>query len=325
MTFYYTLRSRLQKVGLKSSRQCDYNINKWPKAKRIIAAGGCIGHESFLENLKRRYAKTPERVAILGIDFLDITHNRKLCDYLNQISFISTRNPGDFLRLKQLIPNIQLQPDLAFCLNTTTIPDPNQISGLGINITNVQGVRLVSGEFVFSHAPTEDSTMGKSHKENIYKGYQFICRSLVQQALDSGKKIYHIPFTPADNDYAKYVLSKLSVTYLPYTCRPEVASSYFRLFSEFVATRFHSIIFALLHNKPVKVLAYAWKCESLCREMGIPDSSYISLSQIAKHVTWEHEPILYSTYCRADPIRVSNCTEQCDSMIKIALKRLQLY
>lgn len=246
----------------RSALQTIYQLQRFPKAGIALLGGGAIGTELGLQQLRSRYSDA-RRVAIVGVDF-DIKAVEANTQFLANVPFISTRSHEHAAQISEVLGKpVVAHPDLSFAnhrLSITTSARRNSNS-LAVNIAP-QLVTQEKGRFVDRRTmPAALVELdGGSLPNEVSGAYRRWIRSIVVEALDQGRQVCHIPFTPTDDAYAREVFSGLPMRYRGYTTAPQRLLNEIAQHGAMVSGRFHSTMFAVMAQTPLLPYAYALKC-----------------------------------------------------------------
>ena len=133
------------------------------------------------------------------------------------------------------------------------------------------------------------------HYPRIGPAYVALVTRVVEQLCKRGLEVYHVPFAVEDADFAAAVFRNMPVRLLPYSSDPLKTLMRVARCSSFIATRFHSNVFALLAGVPTISIAYAPKCVHLWEELGLPVRSQIRMVQVVADPLQAAEQILSTT------------------------------
>lgn len=277
----------LKQQNVTTGLQTIYNLNRWPVTKKCILGGGAIAYKNSLNQVYQRYEKTPENVAILGVDFNESDYSGRLLDFLKEVSWISCRSAKQVHQLRAFIVKgaITSHPDIAFALPSSCVPslEKEKKHRRHVLINLVPLYAQISN----STKVSPDTKWSKERPElyeyfsKMHATYQKIARDYASSWISKGYKVLCVPFTPLDDAYGRIALEGLPVTYLPYTSNP---TSILRLFSDATdafVTRLHATIFAIKSGISFTPIAYAKKNEELIAELGISRKEFVNAEDLA--------------------------------------------
>jgi hypothetical protein len=277
MALGYAVQRQAKKLNVEADLQCLYNLPVWPKASSIIVGGGAVAYGPSLECLKKVYGNHPERIAILGVDFNDtesVEHHR---NFLNDIAIITCRSSNQVEKLRAMLgrADISWHQDLCFSyVDDMPAASMRRERIFGINTVPFM---LLRSDRSFTPGASHMMEMRKytamlPHMEQLGKLYCDLVRKIVIEALKLNYQVVHFPFTPTDDLFARTVFRDLTVTYLPYYKQPEPLLLQMQRCERIFATRFHSLVFALLTETPFISFGYANKCVNLLSDLGLKET-----------------------------------------------------
>jgi len=277
----------LKAKGISSGLQTIYNLDKWPKTPYAIVGGGAVGYSDSLTRVARRYKGQYEKVALLGVDFMEKSYPAECIELIKGAAYVSGRSKFQADRLKELTGREQIynHPDIAFSLlndyceaaRTQEKPDSKTLM---INLVPLYAQMKDGQYFPVEQYRSERPELYEKF-DTMHKSYHKVVRAVTDEALQKGYKVQSIPFTPLDGEYTKLVLKGLPVEHLPYNSDPYQMLKKITTASWVIATRFHTTIFALKAGVKITPIAYATKNELLLNELGVERSSFLSTLDLA--------------------------------------------
>jgi polysaccharide pyruvyl transferase WcaK-like protein len=229
-----------------------YEILKWSIAAKLCRCKVLflsVGVGPLRQSLSRRFVKA----ALSCADYRSYRDEFSK-DYLKQIGFDSRRD--------------YVYPDLAFSFPGTKLP-PNQDSG---SHKAVIGVGLMTYVNRRSFVDNDDT---------IYRDYIAKLGSFVIWLLESN---YTVRLLIGDTAYdqgarldLKAFIEKRGITYENASIIDEPADSVDDVLSQLkatdlvVASRFHNVLLALMHGKPVLAISYHEKVDALMADVGLAE------------------------------------------------------
>jgi hypothetical protein len=289
MALGYSVQRRVIASGLSCGLQTIYNLERWPKAKLAIVGGGAVGYGNSLSRLRKTYGCSPDRVAILGVDFNDPAGVCAHADFLRQVSFITCRSSKQAAEMGALLgrKDIRCHPDLCFSLYKETgetspkTEEPSQI--LGINCLPLffrrSGDRFLPGVDFLDEWQREEPQL-VAHMERLGTLYCNLVRGICSKANQAGIRIMHIPFTPVDDVFARTVLRGLSIKFVPYTPNIEPVLTQVGRCGRFFTSRLHSMIFSIIKHCEIMPFCYASKCDRLLKDLQIKHPSITRIEDL---------------------------------------------
>ncbi len=226
-----------------------YGVFKWSALAKLR---GCklffvsVGVGPLYRALGRRFAKSA-----LGLADLRSYRDISSLEYLKSIGFAAT--------------NDRVYPDLAFSLPRTVIshkPATKQRPVVGLGLMHHAGMY---GDI--------------RHDDETYRTYMDTLLALVRWLLDRGYDVRLLLGELRDptSEFRRLLAQRLPKDdYARITDAAQVTSVE-ELMSQFagtdfvIATRFHSVVFALLSNKPTISISFHDKCASLMSAMGLSE------------------------------------------------------
>jgi polysaccharide pyruvyl transferase WcaK-like protein len=280
----------LRKAGYSTGLQTIYSLPSWPACEFAVLGGGAIGYREPLQNVYARYGKSPERVFFLGVDFNDESAVLEFADFLRNAGMITCRSRAQAEQMQRLLgrPDVRYHPDLVFALRTSfnQLPKTREDNQRVLGVNCATFFWLESGRDYVPGSAWETEVRQRSPHlapwiSTLGPSYVKAFRTVLKRARQEGWQIWHVPFTPADDRFARHFLSSQVDRFIRYTPDPFHVLQTFRSFSRFLPTRFHSLVFALLSSTAVIPFCYAEKSEQLFFTLGVPLASQITAREIA--------------------------------------------
>jgi hypothetical protein len=215
-----------------------------------------------------------------------------LQDLLRRAAFVSTRDLKSRAALEQLLGRaVEVQPDIAFSL-LDWFPSLGQIRRrhgpftVGFSVSAVLASRSA-----LSYAPNARPSNWFAARipdvaavySEVAPAYVRLIRTCVRRCLDLGFRVVVIPFAAEDATFARTVLAGSGAVLEAFDWNPLRVFERVASCDQFVATRFHAHVFALLARVPLFSLAYSEKCSLLLSELLGSDPSVGPL-------TWVKDP-----------------------------------
>ncbi|MEM9700818.1 MAG: polysaccharide pyruvyl transferase family protein, partial [Planctomycetota bacterium] len=244
-----------------------------------IVAGGATGVRDNVTLLREYYGKAPERLAIVGWDVAaDVPEwAPDEHDFLRSVAFLGLRDEAQAELLRDVLsrPDVTGHPDNAFSLlhdpafARHTSADRRDDGPIGLNLLPLfmsrHGARWETGTALEAFyrrigSPLADAvhTLGPAY-----------VRAVRAFAEAQDRPLVHLPFAPEDDLIARSALRGLDVKFEPYDADPARTFAAVAECAEFLSTRFHATVFALIAGTPCHPVLYAAKCEALLADCGL--------------------------------------------------------
>ncbi len=293
------VKTRYKKVELQNF----YEINLWPVAKRAICSGGATGVRENLVNLTQRYQSTPEKVALVGMDFASDIPDfpNEVLTFLSEVKFISCRSKRQANSLSSILGrDAMFHFDNAFSWSSLRYR-ANDLEcrperRLGFNTLNFF-MTWARGKGFFSGSPLASWYRKQNSQLSDYietLGLQYV--KFIDKALDiyleRGWEVFHIPFTPEDDLFARTFFSE-KIKYLAFSPDPKKAFSSISQCNLFLSTRYHSMIFALCSQTPCIPFLYAAKCRDLIDDLEENVSGSVDRMEIVESFNQSIDKLVY--------------------------------
>lgn len=233
---------------------------------RIIGGGGGF-HDQFgtakLESRLDFVSGDGGAILATGVPGICTDEGREIVESkLSNIDLITVRSKNDYKKLKEIsdIPiHIAACPTLLY-----TDPDTTTLQRTGVNFLpwfsdpdyylDYSDHNILSS--YFGYEPEIDVREAKS---KYIKNMQYIC--------DNVKNPVFIPFQKADEIFAR---KHLDIEIWPFEFSVNKTFERVSSVDRMVTTRYHSLIFAVVCEKPVLPIAYAPKVTALTEQLGLP-------------------------------------------------------
>lgn len=267
------LKNELKKRGYRSTIVSHFCSN--PVQKKIVVGGGGVMHNLYENNLELRtiIVNNNRNVIYIGIGcpgFQKLTdEDKENIKKLNKAKFISVR---DDYSLKVLKNYIDYEPDILACpawlinrsLNYKDFTIRNFIFRAYYNLLYHKKVKKLN----------ERTKIGVILNGHFNLSYLPGIKQMLKE-LSYDNELILIPFVGEDLEFYKKELSDLS---LPCNKLEGPIKTFKEILKmdKVVATRYHSVIFSILAQKPVMILAYSQKVVSLAADLEL---SYFDLTK----------------------------------------------
>jgi len=118
----------------------------------------------------------------------------------------------------------------------------------------------------------QNSSERGSDKSYRYSTYHEKCCVLLQSLSNRAKRIQLIPFAPEDETFLASLARPSNVEIVPFDPNPDRMLRYMQNIDVLVGMRLHSIVFAVMGDKPVVPVIYSKKVKNLACELGFDPS-----------------------------------------------------
>lgn len=293
-------KTKYKKVELQNF----YGINYWPVTEKAICSGGATGVRENLINLTQRYQSTPEKVALVGMDFAsDIAdYPDKVLEFLSKVKFISCRSKKQASSISDILSrdaifhfdNAFSWSSLRHKANNLEYPSKKR---LGFNTLNFfmtwsRGNGFFTGSPLASWYRKQDSQLS-GYIETLGLQYVKFINKVLDIYFERGWEIFHIPFTPEDDLFARTFFGK-KIKYKSFSPDPKKAFYSISKCNLFLSTRYHSMVFALCSQVPCIPFLYAVKCRDLIDDLGENASCSIDRMEIIESFSQSIDKLVYS-------------------------------
>lgn len=334
MAMGYAVARRIASKKYSWGLQTVYNLERWPSTRAAIVGGGAVGYSACLQQLAEKYGRTPQRTAILGVDFNDPSALRPHAAFLKNVALITCRSANQATSLAEALERVDISwhPDLCFSLydhtdeKLSSTRDSEHI--LGINCVPLflkkSGRRFVPGTNYLDEMKRETSGLIR-HIDKLSVLYsELVCR-ICAQAKRAGLRIRHIPFTPIDDMFARVALQGLGVEFLPYTSNVSTVLARVGQCHQFFTTRFHSLVFSLLKHCVVTPFCYASKCDRLLQDFGISNASIIRLPDLLEPLNAIVERVIEGQGLRVPASEIKVARDRVSQVVDTTIETVTMY
>ena len=311
-----SVRLVLKDASVKSGLQTIYNLNKWPWpiTKYTIIGGGAVGYQSSLDILQEHLSGDYSNLAFMGVDFNENSYKEETIKMLKSAKWISCRNEFQAQKLTHLTQrkDITFHPDLVFSYQKKQCEVYRQKpkkKKLLVNVVPLYG-HLKDGKMVPADNYKEERPELYQNYDVMISSYKEGVRSVVKKALDEGYEVESIPFTPADDQIAKFFLKDLPVNFTPFDENPDRMIAKIAEAEKVFATRYHATILSIKQIYRGLPGIYAVKNEKLLNELGYSD--FISSSDLAKgNYAFNYEVLIDSNVIKKWEDKAYNAIKNC--------------
>jgi polysaccharide pyruvyl transferase WcaK-like protein len=285
----------------------------YPRCESLLVGGGAIGQNDLIEFLATRYAANPGKVVFHGVDFAPPERlSNESQAFLRRVGKISCRSTVQADRLADALGRpVSYAPDNAFChpaaKEAGTVPTREDT--FGINVVPFSKVGILPG------------AGGK--KSRAAEAYRSAIREAVITLTRDGVSVTHLPFTPADEQFAADLFQDLDVTLKSFRNNPAHRIRQIAGMERFVATRLHAHIFAILARTPFLSISYAGKCRLLQADLSIPPDSRIRKEELIDQPERCTDRILECDYFQLPPDQFDHLQTTCRQELEDSFDLLQ--
>lgn len=250
------ITQQLTNKGLKV-RTFSKKVRSSNAPVHILGGGGVIHDFYDIDHLYRRLDFLGESGAIIGVGVPGIKSEQTqevLRKKLSDVELITVRDDRSRKKLRSFCENrIQTTACPALLYND---PDEQSSGRTGVNFLSTFSHDSSTMAYYFDYDPNIDfEEANKNYIENMKE----ICQSV-------NNPIY-IPFHINDEKFAR---KHLNIDIYPYTASVSETLRRISSVERMVTMRYHSLIFAIVCNKPVLVLNYNPKVASLAERVNVP-------------------------------------------------------
>lgn len=290
------LRGLARAEGLGSGVVSYANLGWFPEPRAAVLGGGGVittHPSSSFARFVRRWGELADRTALVGVsgELQPDECPDEVLEFLSRVPVWSarSRHERDGFAAATGRTDIAVQPDITWAapgVLELDLPERDaEKRVLGLNVTPVlmgcSGGRFrpgaVPSDWYRRHLPEEAAVYS-----SLGPGYVAAVREVVRGYRSRGWHVRCIPLALEDELFARAVFDAREVELAPYSLDVAAAIRRAAGCSRFVATRFHSHIFAMLAGVPVLSIAYSPKCEYLWRELGLPGGAQVRLIELAR-------------------------------------------
>lgn len=229
-----------------------------PNLEYTILGGGGVIHDSPPSVLRRRLNFLNENPILLGVGVTQIKEPESeelLSEVLDKSPLITTRDE----RSKEILQTYTSSDVLATACPALSLSEPDTSE------EHRTGVNFRPGFFKNKYRDFYSSRTGE--EEFDFEAFEEAYVKNASRIINQVKDPVFIPFTIDDERFAR---EYLDVDVLEY--RFSVAKTLERVsqVEQMVCTRYHSLVFSIICNKPTMALTYAPKVDQLASRAGVP-------------------------------------------------------
>ncbi len=270
MAMGHALKRECYRAGRKSVFQTLHNLNRWPEFGNAVAVvgGGTVLTTPQINRLKQRYAKNPQQLSILGVNYICEEDVQRDAAFLRSIHHLSLRSRSQAVRVQEILKsdNVSYQPDLAFGLFDASLARPKKQTG----VVGWNCLPLYASWNGSQWAATDHFAGVKGeHWIREQLAFESTGRALIKRWSVRRSQVVHVPFAVEDWHFAEQFVGRdSSVRQMSYISDPLSVINEISDYEMFVSTRFHSLVLALVAGTPVVPLPYSRKCIDLLHDLG---------------------------------------------------------
>jgi polysaccharide pyruvyl transferase WcaK-like protein len=277
LTIGYAIKQEIEK---RFNLKCDltgryYKFQKTSKYPIYIVGGGGIVHDFYKNNIEKRmfcFGKSNINVALgVGVPGFQSNKGKKLAKKMDEADLITVRDARSKKILDRLL-NCKIYQTAcpSLLINTNKLPNLKIKSNkpkCGINLRDWFTPQIPPMYFKNVRNP-------KLKREEYLN---FIKKIL--KRLKSEYDLYFIPFTPQDHQFAVENLCRFKINILKFS-DPYQTLSTVKSMDKMICTRYHSIIFSIIFEKPMYVINYLPKASQLSAEFEFSGKDITDLNQV---------------------------------------------
>lgn len=262
-----TLKGELSDNGIKSllvSRFC-----KNPRVPNIIVGGGGIIHNNYQENLLLRtsFAYNDSNVIYIGIGCPGFGYlaqdDRDHIGRMSNARYISVRDKYSADILNELIC---IRLDVFACPSWHF---PKYVKGRDFSLRNTIFRIYYNLKFYKPNNINriDGNNIGLALNGHFDQKWLPNIKDMINQ-LSKNNNLYFIPFVGEDLEFYRCELASLNIKCLKLQNSTQTYRAVEQM-DKMIVMRYHSMIFSILLNKPIMILAYSQKIISLAEELGM--------------------------------------------------------
>ncbi len=321
---------------IKGALQNFYKLNRYPKCRYSICAGGATGVEENILNLAEFTKDHVDTVSLIGMDFSsDIGKFKdKALKFLSKVKYISCRSEGQAQRLSLVLArnDIHFYLDNAFAYpfqltKSVSNGKDSEQKILGFNTLNffmtwVRRKGFYPGTPLASWYRRNNSEL-VNYLEEFGPAYIEYFQKIIDIYIARGWRIIHIPFTPEDDLFAKTFFDSRKISFRAFSPDPNNAFAQISNCNLFISTRYHSLIFSLIAGIPCIPFTYASKCNDLINDLGLNTDSAIDRLELVACFDQAIEKTLHPTPLTLDSEKLNVISNSVLSCINNSIQLIQ--
>lgn len=266
------IKSRIEKEGYRAKLfgHPHTNFSRWDY---LVIGGGGILYQDEENNLeyRMRAAESANSFSVHGVGAPILTEKSKEnLQVLEKADKISVRDEFSKQKLQQFIETeIDVTVDPIFVL-VNEFRSEEDLGTVGVNLRPIAPGCIDSFE---GYRAVEEH---QSSFKKIQGQYEEYCGILWEELLEEYEDVVFLAFSPKDADFAEDLGIEKSRIKAPMKPRRELEYIHANI-DKMVATRYHSLIFALITGKETKILSYAPKVSALAERLNLPYREVLDL------------------------------------------------
>lgn len=266
------IKSRIEKegYGAKLFGHPHTNFSRWDY---LVIGGGGILYQDEENNLEYRMkaAESADNFSVHGVGTPILTEESKEhLEVLEKADKISVRDKFSKQKLGQFIEaEIDITADPIFVL-ANEFRREEDVETIGVNFRPIAPGCIDSFE---GYREVEEYQSSFNEIQEQYKEY---CGRLWEELLQEYEDVVFLAFSPKDADFAAGLGIEQNRIKSPMKPRKELQYIHTNI-DKMVATRYHSLIFAIITGKETKILSYAPKVSALAERLNLPYQEILDL------------------------------------------------
>lgn len=254
------------------------NRKRWPVGRLgvIVGGGGILG-----SRLRGKIAATPAPVAILGVDVFGVDNTLS-----SNVRYASARSEAGVARLRDLgAETPAYAPDVVWAVPLvwpTVFEDSIESLESGARPRPTLGINVTAWPRKLHYRQVQRLSRGDETSEDwtVITEYTRAIRSIAELYLSRGWNVEAVPFAIDDELLARKLFDGTKVRVHRFSLDARKVLARLRTYNRFVATRYHSHVFALAAGTSVLSIAYGRKCEELWDYYRWPDEAQVGRKEI---------------------------------------------
>lgn len=238
----------------------DHSVTDSNTDRRILGGGGVLHDWYGTEHLKRRlqYVSGGDKGYILGVGapgFKSKKSKQLINNVLPQMDVITVRDERSRQNIKEVCDvNVTVTACPAFLYNCPEKESDSQRTGVNFRPYFDDKENITDGDlkYYFNYEDTKGAT------EKYIENARYICETVENPVF--------IPFHKKDEKFAR---EYLDIPVLDYKFSVEETLKRVSSVNKMVTTRYHSLIFAAVCDKPVFCIAYEPKVEQVAERLNL--------------------------------------------------------
>lgn len=281
------LKNELKKVGYKSVLVSHFYSKC--KNRNIIIGGGGVIHNCYENNLvyRTRPLKKNNNVLYIGVGspgFAPLSNqDKENLALLHKAKYISVR---DKFTYEQLMENAKLQTEILACPAWLIY---KYVYYKDFSLRNLIFRTYYNFLFHEKRDTCKSSQIGLILNGHFDLNYLSLIKEFILEESKQNEIIF-IPFVGEDIEFYQKELKDINISNIKLK-DPITTYNFMTNMDKIIASRYHSVIFSLLMNKPTLILAYSQKVLSLAEElkMNYVDLCYGNKREFLYNDTLDHK------------------------------------